>query len=74
MKLSNKISSFDGNFVSFEFFPPKTDDGKRNLIARIQRMSKMTPLYVDGKTYEFYIRSFLLSSNPSSIGHMPIYN
>ena len=40
-RIIDKIRSLgdDGTFVSFEFFPPKTNEGKANLLARIQRMS-----------------------------------
>lgn len=27
--------------ISFEYFPPKTDDGRTNLISRIERMGKL---------------------------------
>lgn len=33
-------------FVSFEFFPPKTDGGFRNLLSRLNRMSALNPLFV----------------------------
>jgi len=33
-------------FVSFEFFPPKTDGGFRNLLARLNRMSALNPLFI----------------------------
>lgn len=33
-------------FVSFEFFPPKTDGGFRNLIARLTRMLALNPLFI----------------------------
>ncbi|CCH60779.1 hypothetical protein TBLA_0D02780 [Henningerozyma blattae CBS 6284] len=32
--------------VSLEFFPPKTEPGKRNLLDRIGRMSALEPLFV----------------------------
>lgn len=32
---------------SFEYFPPKTDQGLENLIDRIDRMAKSNPLWVD---------------------------
>ena len=61
MKLSDKISSFDGHFVSFEYFPPKTEDGKRNLINRVNRMARvLSPLYVDGKSMSFLSFSHFL--------------
>lgn len=36
----------DKPFVSLEFFPPKTESGIRNLLARMERMSAMNPLFV----------------------------
>ncbi|CAN3375789.1 hypothetical protein DIURU_003780 [Diutina rugosa] len=47
-KLTEKIAQLrpDQRFVSFEFFPPKTDGGFRNLIARLTRMSALNPLFV----------------------------
>lgn len=33
--------------VSFEFFPPKMDEGLEQLYARIERMAAMQPLFVD---------------------------
>lgn len=36
----------DQKFVSFEFFPPKTDGGFRNLLTRLNRMSALNPLFV----------------------------
>lgn len=32
--------------VSLEFFPPKTEPGKRNLMERMERMSALDPLFV----------------------------
>ncbi|KAI0345246.1 MTHFR-domain-containing protein [Trametopsis cervina] len=48
MKLSEKIASYDGArpFFTFEFFPPKTDQGFENLLARIGRLSGLNPLAV----------------------------
>ena len=34
-------------FVSFEYFPPRTDEGVTNLYDRIERMSVQEPLFVD---------------------------
>ncbi|KAK7205102.1 methylenetetrahydrofolate reductase 2 [Myxozyma melibiosi] len=44
-----KIASLgaDEPFFSFEFFPPKTDSGLQNLIARIRRMAQLNPLFVN---------------------------
>ncbi|KAI5965161.1 MET12 [Candida pseudojiufengensis] len=33
-------------FISFEFFPPKTDSGFRNLLARLNRLSAFNPLFI----------------------------
>lgn len=33
-------------FFSFEFFPPKTDAGFRNLLARLNRMLALNPLFI----------------------------
>ncbi|CAK9439336.1 uncharacterized protein LODBEIA_P35070 [Lodderomyces beijingensis] len=33
-------------FISFEFFPPKTDSGFRNLLARLNRLSTFNPLFI----------------------------
>ncbi|AMD22714.1 HHL056Cp [Eremothecium sinecaudum] len=35
-----------GPTISLEFFPPKTASGKSNLLARIERMSAMNPLFL----------------------------
>ncbi|VEU22062.1 DEKNAAC103068 [Brettanomyces naardenensis] len=47
-KITDKINqlSADEPFFSFEFFPPKTEHGTRNLYARLGRMSLMGPLFV----------------------------
>lgn len=34
-------------FYSFEFFPPKTQDGVANLFSRIERMSMLEPMFMD---------------------------
>mmetsp|Transcript_31306 Transcript_31306/g.43397 ORF Transcript_31306/g.43397 Transcript_31306/m.43397 type:complete len:383 (-) Transcript_31306:136-1284(-) len=34
-------------FVSFEYFPPRTDDGVKNLYERLGRMAKQNPLFID---------------------------
>ncbi|SCV03049.1 LAMI_0H05072g1_1 [Lachancea mirantina] len=33
-------------FISLEFFPPKTEPGKRNLLARMERMTALNPLFI----------------------------
>lgn len=37
----------EGWYFSFEFFPPKTEFGLDNLLARIERMSQMNPMFID---------------------------
>ncbi|KAK9469508.1 methylenetetrahydrofolate reductase-domain-containing protein [Lipomyces arxii] len=37
----------DESFYSFEFFPPKTDSGVQNLVARLRRMAQLNPLFVN---------------------------
>ncbi|RLV91490.1 Methylenetetrahydrofolate reductase 1 [Spathaspora sp. JA1] len=46
--VKEKIQSLRPNekFISFEFFPPKTDSGFRNLLARLNRMSALNPLFI----------------------------
>lgn len=46
--VKEKIASLgpDEKFYSFEFFPPKTDGGFRNLLARLNRMLNLNPLFV----------------------------
>jgi methylenetetrahydrofolate reductase (NADPH) len=34
-------------FVAFEYFPPRTAEGVANLYARMERMAKQQPLYMD---------------------------
>ncbi|KAG6828583.1 hypothetical protein H0H92_007373 [Tricholoma furcatifolium] len=48
MKLTDKIASRDPShpFFTFEFFPPRTDQGFENLIARISRLCKLNPLAI----------------------------
>ncbi|KAI0807792.1 MTHFR-domain-containing protein [Fomes fomentarius] len=48
MKFVDKISQHDGGklFYTFEFFPPKTDQGLENLVSRIARMVTLDPLAV----------------------------
>lgn len=34
-------------FFSFEYFPPKTDEGVRNLLERQRRMAQLNPAFCD---------------------------
>ena len=53
MKISDKISRVldddqkHKQYYSFEYFPPKTDQGVENLLDRIDRMGKTNPFWVD---------------------------
>jgi methylenetetrahydrofolate reductase (NADPH) len=50
MKIIQKIQKCldeDATFFSFEYFPPKTDDGVANLYHRLDRMAQMGPLFID---------------------------
>lgn len=50
MKIIDKINAHiaDGTtFFSFEYFPPKTDDGVRNLTERQHRMAALNPTFCD---------------------------
>ncbi|CAA7271526.1 unnamed protein product [Cyclocybe aegerita] len=46
MKLSDQIKAQDPYhpFYTFEFFPPRTDQGFENLVSRISRLSTLNPL------------------------------
>lgn len=50
MKIIDKINKAiaDGNpFFSFEFFPPRTDEGVENLFERLDRMASYGPTFCD---------------------------
>ncbi|KAF9030677.1 methylenetetrahydrofolate reduct [Hymenopellis radicata] len=48
MKIIDKIAGRDASnpFYFFEFFPPRTDQGFENLLARISRLAALKPLAV----------------------------
>lgn len=46
MSIRELYESKDGPSVSLEFFPPKTETGKRNLLERMERMSALDPLFI----------------------------
>ncbi|KAF8964011.1 methylenetetrahydrofolate reduct [Flammula alnicola] len=48
MKLSDLITAQDASkpFYTFEFFPPRTDQGFENLMSRISRLSALNPLAI----------------------------
>ena len=50
MKISDKIVEYTEQgkpFYSFEFFPPKTELGLKNLYDRIDRMVSLNPAFID---------------------------
>jgi len=50
MKISQKLAAAESeNRISwsFEYFPPKTDNGLTNLYDRIYRMSQLGPIFID---------------------------
>jgi methylenetetrahydrofolate reductase (NADPH) len=50
MKIIDKINkrlNGDKIFYSFEYFPPKTKMGKQNLYFKLEKMSKLEPLFID---------------------------
>ena len=50
MKIIDKIQAHQRegtHFFSFEYFPPKTDEGVQNLFDRLDRMASFEPLWID---------------------------
>jgi methylenetetrahydrofolate reductase (NADPH) len=45
MRIDERLSTGEPSF-SFEFFPPKTDDGERNLARALEQLSRMEPTFV----------------------------
>src|SRR3954449_5248510 len=45
MRIDERLTD-GGPSLSFEFFPPKTDDGERNLAAALDELSGMDPTFV----------------------------
>src|SRR5215210_4406263 len=46
MRIDERIGNGAQPSFSFEFFPPKTDDGERNLAAALDELSGMDPTFV----------------------------
>ena len=51
-KITDKILQWqsdnpDKTFFSFEYFPPKTELGERNLYDRFDRMGSLNPMWID---------------------------
>jgi methylenetetrahydrofolate reductase (NADPH) len=45
-KINKKIAAGE-TFYSFEYFPPKTDEGVKNLFDRQVRMAELGPTFCD---------------------------
>jgi methylenetetrahydrofolate reductase (NADPH) len=43
----NKANEDDTHLYSFEYFPPKTEDGVANLYRRLQSMAALSPAFID---------------------------
>ncbi len=46
MRIDERIAADSGPSFSFEFFPPKTSEGERNLGAALSELSRMQPTFV----------------------------
>jgi len=46
MRIDERIAEVDGPVFSFEFFPPKTEQGERNLEQALQALSRLDPTFV----------------------------
>src|SRR5215217_7605642 len=46
MRIDERLAGGDGPSFSFEFFPPKTDEGERNLASALDELSGMDPTFV----------------------------
>ncbi|KAH9981738.1 methylenetetrahydrofolate reduct [Russula compacta] len=47
MKLIEKLEQARGPFYTFEFFPPRTEQGFSNLLSRISRLADLKPLAIN---------------------------
>jgi methylenetetrahydrofolate reductase (NADPH) len=46
-KINRRVAEGTTPFYSFEYFPPRTEDGVKNLYDRLDRMAKLNPLFMD---------------------------
>jgi len=46
MRIGDRLRAGEGPVFSFEFFPPKTDEGERNLWAAIEALRPLDPAFV----------------------------
>lgn len=68
-KISDLVDTTKPGWFSFEYFPPKTDQGVKNLRERIDRMKSLGPLFTDftwgagGSTSELTIQLTSMAKN-----------
>ena len=46
MRIDERLAADDQPSFSFEFFPPRTDEGERNLDAALEELSRLDPTFV----------------------------
>jgi methylenetetrahydrofolate reductase (NADPH) len=46
MRIDERLAADGAPSFSFEFFPPRTDDGERNLARALEELSRMEPTFV----------------------------
>eukprot|EP00425_Heterocapsa_triquetra_P030950 CAMPEP_0195099718 /NCGR_PEP_ID=MMETSP0448-20130528/59178_1 /TAXON_ID=66468 /ORGANISM="Heterocapsa triquestra, Strain CCMP 448" /LENGTH=64 /DNA_ID=CAMNT_0040134675 /DNA_START=14 /DNA_END=204 /DNA_ORIENTATION=+ len=46
-KISDLVATTKPGWFSFEYFPPRTDEGVQNLRNRIVRMKGLNPMFMD---------------------------
>jgi methylenetetrahydrofolate reductase (NADPH) len=46
MRIDERIAAGDEPSFSFEFFPPRTEDGERNLLHALEALSRLDPTFV----------------------------
>ncbi len=46
MRIDERIASGSEPAFSFEFFPPKTDEGEANLAAALTELARLEPTFV----------------------------
>eukprot|EP00425_Heterocapsa_triquetra_P027572 CAMPEP_0195094270 /NCGR_PEP_ID=MMETSP0448-20130528/43419_1 /TAXON_ID=66468 /ORGANISM="Heterocapsa triquestra, Strain CCMP 448" /LENGTH=67 /DNA_ID=CAMNT_0040128301 /DNA_START=99 /DNA_END=298 /DNA_ORIENTATION=+ len=46
-KISDILKTTKPGWFSFEYFPPRTDEGVQNLRKRIVRMKALNPMFTD---------------------------
>ena len=46
MRIDERIATGKGPSFSFEFFPPKTEEGEANLFATLAELARLDPTFV----------------------------